>query len=106
MTQLILTEEQARLFRDAKGPVQICDPAGEVLVLTRPAVPLDQLDPVDRKAVEDYLRRRYEPKERSYSSQHVQAMLQALEREWERTGGFDAAYMHKFIEVFRPEDAR
>jgi hypothetical protein len=104
MTQLIVTEEQARVFRAATGSVQICDPAGNVVVHAQPVVPLDQLDPVDRQAVEDYLRRRNQPKEKGRSGQQVQAMLQVLEREWERTGGFDKAHLDAFLERWRMEN--
>src|SRR5207245_1222690 len=105
-TQLVLTEDQARLVRAAKGPIQVADPAGNIVAHAQPVVPLDQLDPIDREAVEQYLRRRHEPKGKCYSSEHVHAMLEALEQEWQRTGGLDEAYMHKFVEAFRAEDAR
>jgi hypothetical protein len=104
ITQLVLTEEQAQLVRSASGPVQICDPVGNVLAHARPVVGLEQLDPIDREAVENYLRRRHEPKQKGYSSQHVQAMFQTLEREWQRTGGFDKAHLNAFLERWRSEN--
>jgi hypothetical protein len=104
MTQLILTEDQARLVRSAKGFIQLADPAGNILAHAQTIVPLEQLDPIDREAVEQYLRRRHEPKQKGRTSQQVQAMLQALDREWERTGGFDKSHMHEFLERWRAEN--
>ena len=39
-----------------------------------------------------------------YSGQQVAARLRELEKEWERTGGFDEAYMHTFIARLDEED--
>jgi hypothetical protein len=104
MTQLVLTEAQANLVRGAKGPIQIADPAGNIVAHAQPVVPLDQLDPIDREAVEQYLRRRHEPKEKGHTTQQVQAMLQALDSEWERTGGFDKAHLDKFLQRWHAEN--
>jgi hypothetical protein len=41
-----------------------------------------------------------------YTGEQVQAMLQALEAEWARTGGFDEEYMHTFLERWRSEASR
>jgi hypothetical protein len=105
MVHLILNEEQVRILRAAEGLVQMCDAAGSVVAHARPVVPLDQLDPADRKMVEDYLRNKGKPREKGYSSQHVREMLQALEKEWQRTGGFDKAYMDEFLARWQAKNA-
>jgi hypothetical protein len=101
MTQLILTEEQAKLIRNANGPVQICDPKGNVVGQARPNTPLDQLDAIDREAVENHIKRRQHHKEKGYSSNHMRATVDALEKEWERTGGFDISHLDAFLARWR-----
>src|SRR5438309_118748 len=104
MTQVVLTEEQARLFRNATSLVLMCDPSGKVLGHAQPAVPLELLDPIDRQMVENHLRRKGRPLEKGYSGAHVRAMFDALEKEWQRTGGFDKAHMDTFLHQWRAEN--
>jgi hypothetical protein len=40
----------------------------------------------------------------SFTGEQVQARLRALQEEWDRTGGFDEAYMHSFLERLDKED--
>jgi hypothetical protein len=105
MTRLILTEEQTKLIRSANGPVQICDPKGNEVGEARLTTSLDQLDPIDRQAVENHLKRRNNQNEQGYTSSHARAMLQALEKEWDRTGGFDKEYLDSFLARWRAENA-
>ena len=53
--------------------------------------------------VEEYQRRRHS-QEPTFTGQQGQAHLQALQAEWDRTGGFDEAYMHAFLQRLRVED--
>jgi hypothetical protein len=39
-----------------------------------------------------------------YFGEQVQDRLKALEKEWERTGGFDTEYMRTFLERLDEED--
>jgi len=39
-----------------------------------------------------------------FTSEQVHNTLKALEREWERTGGFDKTYMVAFLDRLREED--
>src|SRR5436305_3678954 len=39
-----------------------------------------------------------------YFGDQIHSMLQALDKEWERTGGFDASYMHAFLARLDEED--
>jgi hypothetical protein len=39
-----------------------------------------------------------------FSGQQVQDMLKALEREWERTGGFDTEYLKAFLQRLHEEE--
>ena len=104
MTQLILSEEQAKLILKANGPVQMCDSAGNVLGQAQPNSALDQMDDLDRRAVENHRKRQVVPKQNGYSSEHVRNMLIALEQEWKRTGGFDKPQMDVFLGRWRAEN--
>jgi hypothetical protein len=89
MVQLILTEEQVQLMRASLGEfVQLCDPAGNVLVRIPPEMNQEFLAELKRRAAAPGPR---------YTSEQVQARLRALEAEWERTGGFDETYMRQFL---------
>src|SRR5262249_50155525 len=90
MVQVILTEEQARLMRDAMGePVQLSEPTGKVLV--RIAAEMNQ------EFIAELKRRAASPGPWSTGEQ-VKARLRALQEEWDRTGGFDEAYMREFLQ--------
>ncbi|HEV3236620.1 MAG TPA: hypothetical protein VGZ25_06500 [Gemmataceae bacterium] len=88
MTQLILTEEQASLLRQALEPLQLCDPQGNVL---------RTLEPAESQEVIAELKRRAASPGPRYSGDQVQARLLALESEWNRTGGFDKTYLLDFL---------
>lgn len=89
MVRVVLTEEQARVFSQAmEDPVQVCDPAGKVLAVIPPEM--------NKEFIAELKRRAASPGP-FYSGQQVQARLQALQKEWDRTGGFDEKYMHEFM---------
>jgi uncharacterized protein YmfQ (DUF2313 family) len=88
MQELILTEEQAKLVAQAAGPVRVKDPQGNLLGHLEPELTPDMIAELKRQAASPGP---------FFTGAQVQARLRALEAEWERTGGFDAAYMHEFL---------
>jgi uncharacterized protein YmfQ (DUF2313 family) len=88
MPELILTAEQAGAIAGALGPVVVRDPNGQVLGHLEP-----KLTP---EAIAELKRRAASPGPWFTGSQ-VQARLQALQEEWDRTGGFDEKYMREFL---------
>jgi hypothetical protein len=112
MSELILTEEQAKIVRQALGPVTVRDSSGTVLGHIEPIV-MQALDPVALHDASGTLVGHFEPeltpetiaelKRRArspgprYTGAQVQARLQALQEEWDRTGGFDETYMREFL---------
>ena len=86
MPEIVLTEEQAKQLAGGFVPVVVKDPAGNVLGQMEPA-----LSP---EFVAELKRRSATPGPR-YSGAHIEARLAALHLEWERTGGFDAAYLRR-----------
>jgi hypothetical protein len=96
MVQLILTEEQVRLMREALGkPVQLCDPTGKVLVRIEPEMNQEFLAELKRRAAQPGPR---------YTGEQVRRHLQALQEAWDREGGFDEARMRVLLEEIRSKD--
>jgi uncharacterized protein YmfQ (DUF2313 family) len=95
MTKLILTEEQVRILIEALEAVQVCDPAGRVLTTIEPGLSAGILAEVKKRAASPGP---------WYTGAQVQARLRALQEEWDRTGGFDEAYLHAFLDRLNAAD--
>lgn len=96
MTEIILTPEQAALLAQAPGRVAVRDPKGNLIGHFEPFI----LTPEEIAE----LKRRAASPGPWYTGSQVQARLQALQEEWERTGGFDEAYMQEFLERLNAAD--
>lgn len=96
MTCLVLTEEQARTVAEADQNLRVCGPNGRMV---------GYLYPVSTPQTEEEIiieaKRRLAADEPRHSGKQVQQMLQALDKEWARTGGFNEAYMHAFVNGLR-----
>lgn len=92
MAELILTEEQARILAKAGGRVTVRDPRGIVVGSLEPSLSPEEIAELKRKA------RSPGP---FYTGGQVQACLQELEEEWQRTGGFDQAHMAEFLKAWK-----
>jgi hypothetical protein len=78
MPELILNEEQAKVLSQSYGPVVVRDANGKVLGhLERRLTP---------EMIAELKRRAAAPGPR-YTGDQVRARLQALQEEWDRTGG-------------------
>ena len=88
MSELLLTAEQARILLDARGPVAVRDPSGQVLGQVELRLTPEQIAEFQRRAASPGPR---------YTGEQVQARLQALQEEWDRTGGFDERYLREFL---------
>jgi uncharacterized protein YmfQ (DUF2313 family) len=88
MPELVLTEEQAKIVAQALGPVTVRDAKGNVLGRIEPELTLEMIAELKRRA------RSPGP---FYTGEQVQARLRALQEEWDRTGGFDEAYMREYL---------
>ncbi len=88
MYEITLTEEQARIVMSACGPVDVRDPKGALI---------GHLEPKLTPETIAQLRRRARSPGPFFTGEQVQARLRAMEAEWERTGGFDEAYMDEFL---------
>ena len=88
MPELILTEEQAAFVSQTFVPIQVRNTKGMII---------GRLEPVLTPATIAELKRRAASPGPWFSGDQVEARLQALQVEWDRTGGFDEACMHGFL---------
>jgi hypothetical protein len=95
MSEIILTDEQARILAESDGFVVIRDGSGQTLGHIE--IPLSP-----EKIAE--LKRTASSPGPFFTGQQVQARLKALEAEWERTGGFGLEYMDEFLARLDKED--
>lgn len=74
MSQIVLTEEQARVVGVATGSVEVSDPQGRLVAFLEP------LDPREAEAIRRHRQRRTSATlEPTIPSAHIQAMLRKLE---------------------------
>jgi len=95
MPELILTEEQSKIVAQAFGPVRVRDGHGTILGHIEPALTPEKIAELKRRAASPGPR---------YTGEQVQARLRALQEEWDRTGGFDEAYLREFLARLNAED--
>ncbi|HWG42576.1 MAG TPA: hypothetical protein VN688_07295 [Gemmataceae bacterium] len=88
MSELILTEEQAKIVTQSWGPMPVRDPNGKVLGRLEPTLTPEMIAEFKRRAASPGP---------WFTSEQVQARLQALQKEWDRLSGFDETYMHEFL---------
>ncbi len=95
MPELILTEEQTRLLTQVHGPVTVRDAKGNLVGHVEA--------PLTPEMIAELKRRAASPGP-FFSGEQVQARLRALQEEWDRTGGFDEAYMNEFLDKLDAAD--
>jgi uncharacterized protein YmfQ (DUF2313 family) len=93
--EVILTDEQAKIVAQALGPVKVRDARGSILGHIEPKLTPEMIAELKRRAASPGP---------FYTGAQVQARLQALQEEWDRTGGFDEAYMRAFLERLNAAD--
>ena len=81
MKEIILTDEQAKMLTESTDLVELRDAAGTVLV---------KIDPIDAKALARHRKRKSEGDlEPLAPAEQVEAYLQRMHAEWDRSGPFD-----------------
>ena len=91
----MLTDEQAKVLAQATGPVPVTDAHGPELGHIEPKLTPEMIRELKRRGASPGP---------FFTGEQVQARLLALEKEWERTGGFDEAYMHEFLARLDADD--
>ncbi|MCI0378820.1 MAG: hypothetical protein L0215_14525 [Gemmataceae bacterium] len=96
MVQVVLTDQQVEQIRSAAGEtVQLCDSGGRVVAKVEPEFNEEFLAELKRRATSPGP---------WYTSDQVRRRLEALQKEWERLGGFDDTHMREYLEKLRQED--
>lgn len=90
MSQIVLTEEQLSVLKQAKGPVEACDAAGQLVAS------LSLLSELDIQAIERWKRTRDNQPKRLIPSEKVKAHLNRLQ-EISDTEGLDREKMHDLL---------
>ncbi len=89
MAQIVLTDQQARILQEAKGPVEVRDPLGRIVSFLPP------MDLLDAEAVAHHINTRDQPRQ-TVPAAKVQAHLRRLE-EIRQAEGMDQAKMHELL---------
>jgi len=95
MAEIMLTEEQTKKVAESFGTVTVLDPKGNVM---------GRFDPEWTPEIIKELKRRAKSPGPWFTGEQVQARLRALQEEWDRTGGFDKAYMEDFLKRLDEKD--
>ena len=81
MKEIVLTDEQAKVIAEADEPVELRDAAGTIVV---------KFDPMDAQALANHRRRKLAAIQGTgIPGSRVRQQHEALQSEWDRTGGFD-----------------
>jgi hypothetical protein len=88
MPEIILTDDQAREFSQAREKVVLRNTQGEMIGV---------LDPFDAIALAEHRKRAGQPAEPGIPAEKIDHYLDLLQAEWDRTGGFDDEYMEAFL---------
>lgn len=98
MTEIVLTEEQARIVDQARGQITLRTPAGETVGM---------IDTEEATILREWKARKASPRTETKPVAHanVAAHLSALQAEWDRTGGFSPEYAVAFVRSLRTRDA-
>ena len=89
MNHLVLNDEQMKVLAQAQKQVEVRDNSGHLVGYL-------QFVGFTPAEIEEAKRRAASPGP-WFTGKQVQARLQALQQEWDRTAGFDETYMHEFL---------
>ena len=95
MPQIVLTPDQLQALGEGWDRAELLGPGGELVAIASRFAEAELLAEAQR--------RRANPMP-TIPGERVAAHLQALQAEWDRSGGFDREYMHRFLQQLRAED--
>ena len=92
MTRIVLTEEQARIWKQSHEEVEMCDSTGTILKTLPPLCTEEEF--LKAKAIAAKNRPRY-------SGKQVQETLRFLEDTWQREGPFGEQRLQELLQEWR-----
>ena len=96
MTQIVLTEDQARLLRQAQSPIRVCDSHGTLLGHIEPlGLTTHQVQELKRRAASSGP---------WFTGEQVRMRLDALQDAWDREGGFGESRMRSLLNQMRSQE--
>ena len=119
MPEIILTKEQASVLLESRESVILRDEGGTVRIVSEPYDAVALAKHHQRKLSGNFrggeesvlspeelseLKRRAASPGPWFTGKQVFCRLEALQAEWERTGGFDETYMHDFLQQLDSSD--
>ena len=95
MTQIVLNPDQAKLYRQATAPVQVCDPHGKVLGTLPPEYSAEFIAEQKRRAASPGP---------WYSGDDLQAMFRSLEAAELKEGPIDDVRLKQLVDEFEAKN--
>jgi hypothetical protein len=95
MSEIVLTEEQAKQLVGAVARVEVKDASGRVI---------GHLDPIPTPEFIAEMKRRAASPGPKYTATQIEARLEALNAERARAGPFDKAYLRDFLNQLEQSD--
>jgi hypothetical protein len=92
MNRIVLTSDQSNVLERAHNPIDVQDSQGRIVGRLIPPALAAEIERAKQSAKSQGPR---------FTTEQVVGHLKALEAEWERTGGFDEAYMREFLNKIR-----
>jgi hypothetical protein len=96
MAEIVLTEEQAAIYRQAKEPVRVRDSHGIILGALDPGLTPEFIAELKRRAASPGP---------WFTGEQVRRHLHALKEAWDREGPFDEKRMREIVAEVRKADA-
>jgi hypothetical protein len=96
MAEIVLTEEQAAIYRQAKEPVRVRDSHGIILGALDPGLTPEFIAEMKRRAASPGP---------WFTSEQVRRHLQALKEAWDREGPLNERRMREIVAEVRKADA-
>ncbi|GEM_PF-6895089 len=94
MAEIVLTQDQAEIYRQSDTPIRVRDAKGFVLGILDPPLTPEFIAELKRRAREGPW----------FSGAHVQRMLRFLDEAWQREGAFDQDRMRHLVAEFNSQD--
>lgn len=95
MTEIVLTDEQARIVTQARGRVTLRTPAGETVGV---------IDAEEAAILREWKNRPHATPAPAFTDAQMARHFEELRAEWNRTGGYDRETMTRMLDRLATDD--